>query len=340
MATEIKYDCCLVGGTFDRLHSGHELLLSMAMSSSKSVEIYVVDDEIAKTKSSLIESFQTRVDNILDWLESKSYYNAKVLPLTDSFGPAPKHETADAIVGTPETIGNCEQINVLRKENGLQSLSIIEVPHILDYSGSIISSSRIRSGAIDTQGNPWIEDDLKQVSMKMTSKLDSELKTPMGQLFAGPEEIPEAAMSEVLESLPINHGSIVAVGDVSVKTLLDMSVVPDVGVIDGMTKREQLSASEQISGDKFDNMLNAINPPGYLTSSLISAIESALSYEDSSLIIVDGEEDLAPIIIHCLAPIGTIVLYGQPKQGVVVQITSLAVKQRCRNILCQFKVIT
>ena len=57
------------------------------------------------------------------------------------------------------------------------------------------------------------------------------------------------------------------------------------------------------------------------------------------MIDVDGEEDLAPIIIHCLAPIGTIVIYGQPKVGVVVQRTSILVKQRCRNIISLFEVI-
>jgi len=54
---------------------------------------------------------------------------------------------------------------------------------------------------------------------------------------------------------------------------------------------------------------------------------------------VEGEEDLAPLVIHCLAPIGTVVLYGQPRTGVVMQITSLDVKQRCRNLLNLFEVI-
>ena len=47
MATEVRYACCLVGGTFDRLHSGHKLLLSMAISRSEIIEIHVVNDEIA-----------------------------------------------------------------------------------------------------------------------------------------------------------------------------------------------------------------------------------------------------------------------------------------------------
>ena len=339
MATVTQYGCCLVGGTFDRLHSGHELLLSLAISSSRTVEIYVTNDEIAKTKSLLIQSYQTRVDNILNWLESKSYNHAKVFPLKDSFGPAPTHELADAIVGTPETIGNCEQINLIRQESGLSPLSIIEVPHMLDYSGLIISSSRIRRGLIDCAGSPWLEEKFKHVAAKMTSHLDSELKTPMGELFTGPEKLPEIAMSEVLESLPTCHGAIVAVGDVSVKTLLDMKITPDIGIIDGMTKREKLAESEQITTENFNNIFKATNPSGHVTPSLVSAVESAITCEHSSLIVVDGEEDLAPIIIHCLAPIGTVVLYGQPRQGVVVQITSISVKQRCRDMLSQFRVI-
>ena len=64
--------------------------------------------------------------------------------------------------------------------------------------------------------------------LKMNPSLDGELKTPMGSLFSGPEDLPEVAMTEAFESLTPNHGSIIAVGDVSVATLLDMEVVPEV----------------------------------------------------------------------------------------------------------------
>ena len=61
--------------------------------------------------------------------------------------------------------------------------------------------------------------------------------------------------------------------------------------------------------------------------------------QSSVIIHVDGEEDLAPLYIHCLAPIGTVVLYGQPRQGVVSQITTLDVKIRCRELLSLFEVL-
>ena len=61
--------------------------------------------------------------------------------------------------------------------------------------------------------------------------------------------------------------------------------------------------------------------------------------QDTVIINVAGEEDLAPLYIHCLAPIGTVVLYGQPHQGVVSQITTLDVKKRCRELLSMFEVL-
>ena len=339
MATEVRYACCLVGGTFDRLHSGHKLLLSMAISRSEQVEIHVVNDEIAGRKSPHIQPYDDRVDAIYDWLSEKSYHSVSIFQLNDSFGPAPNHELADAIIATPETIGNCQEINRMREVSGLGKLSILEVPHMLDYSGKIISSSRIRSGMIDSDGNAWIDDQNRQHELKMVATLDNELKTPMGTLFEGPEEYPEVAMSEAIESIDRQNSSIVAVGDVSVATLIGMGIIPDIGIVDGMTKRVKLNESELIDSSHFTNILSAINPAGHIMPSLIDAVENALSKDEPTIINVEGEEDLAPIIIHCLAPIGTAVIYGQPKTGVVVQISTLAVKNRCRDILSMFEVV-
>ena len=339
MSSGGAYACCLVGGTFDRLHSGHKLLLGMAISRSKRVEIHIISDELASRKSPFIQDFHARYNAILDWLEKKSYHSVKLFELNDSFGPAPKHKSADAIVATPETRDNCEQINRIRVSNGLPKLAILEVPHMLDYSGKIISSSRIRSGKIDSDGNPWLDERLGFAKLKMVTSLDSQLKNPMGELFEGPEDMPEVAMTEALQTIDRNYSSLVAVGDVSVGTLLEMGVMPDIAIIDGMTKRQELQESEKIDGQQFAQIQYAENPPGHLTPSLTNAINAALSTDEPTLIHVEGEEDLAPLIIHCLAPIGTAVIYGQPKAGVVVQISTLEVKSRCRNILTMFEVL-
>jgi uncharacterized protein (UPF0218 family) len=89
----------------------------------------------------------------------------------------------------------------------------------------------------------------------------------------------------------------------------------------------------------FEHHLSAVNPAGVLTPSLCQALQDALIAEESVLLEVEGEEDLAPLIIHCLAPIGTVVLYGQPRKGVVMQVTTMDVKERCRNLLNLFEVM-
>ena len=55
-----------------------------------------------------------------------------------------------------------------------------------------------------------------------------------------------------------------------------------------------------------------------------------------TLIIVDGEEDLAPLLLHLLAPMNSVILYGQPNQGVVLRITGLDSKSRCQSLISMF----
>ena len=67
MDTSKRYNCCLVGGTFDRFHSGHNLLLNAAFRDSARVEVHVTVDSIASHKSLFVESYEERVENIFNW---------------------------------------------------------------------------------------------------------------------------------------------------------------------------------------------------------------------------------------------------------------------------------
>ena len=274
-----------------------------------------------------------------DWAANTSNCKITVHQLLDVHGPAPHHSTADAIVATPETIVMCHSINEERIKNGLDELHIIEVMHLDGVEGGIISSSMIRNGHMDQEGHPWMPESLRNSWLKMAPALDQELKTPMGTLFEGPEDDPEIGMAAALDGLPAPHGAIITVGDVTTKTMLDMGLTPDIALIDGFTKRNPLEDDLKVNPSLFQHHLHAENPAGHLTPSLNQAIAKALLAEETLVLEVDGEEDLAPLVIHCLAPIGTLVLYGQPKRGVVVQYTSLEVKQRCRYLLSLFEVV-
>ncbi len=331
--------CCLIGGTFDRFHVGHEVLLSTALRHAQKIEIWVTTDEMIRSKSPLIEDWEKRTQSLEYWLENNAPDRYSINILEDEFGPSLHRQDCDSIVCTKETQSMCERINSEREMDGLEKLEIIVVPHVEDALGGIVSSTRIRSGVIDRQGNPWVVPELSTNTYKMVEKLDSELKEPFGDLFLGPEESPEVAMISALEGIDSHAPNLIAVGDVTVQTLLDMDITPDVALIDGKTKRKILESSEVVEHSSFEQVLYAKNPAGLLTPSLFTACSDAISSDLSTLIVVDGEEDMAPMYLHRLAPLGTVILYGQPGKGVVLRVTDESVKERCRSLLDAFEVL-
>ena len=134
MTNEQRFRCCLVGGTFDRLHAGHRLLLEAACKRAEAVEVHITTDAMAEHKSMFVLDFEQRRADLLDWAATKDT-SITVHVLEDAFGPAPHHVTADAIVATPETVGMCESINDQRAGNGLPALHIIEVAHLRGIYG-------------------------------------------------------------------------------------------------------------------------------------------------------------------------------------------------------------
>jgi uncharacterized protein (UPF0218 family)/phosphopantetheine adenylyltransferase len=329
-----RLELCLVGGTFDRFHVGHAHLLTNTLAATELAEVWITSDEMARKKSPQIESFETRREAVLSWADTHADGRIKTFELKDSFGPAPKRPDCDGIVCTPETLSNCNEINIRRLTNGLTPLEIIEVPHLLDDDGGVVSSTRIRAGCISREGKPWLLSSERTKNYVMSGELGDELKDPFGDLFTGPDDACEIAMSSAIES--IAGGLLVAVGDITVLTLLDMEITPDIAFVDGYTKRKELT--KKVDLQAFDAVIHCINPAGSLTASLIAAIDTALHSDGTVCVDVSGEEDLAPIIIHLLAPLGSNVLYGQPGEGVVVTQTDEIAKQRCRNIFSHFEV--
>ena len=123
--------------------------------------------------------------------------------------------------------------------------------------------------------------------------------------------------------------------------------LPDLILIDGgkghlstgLQVLRDLSLEDKVDLSPFDVLIDSINPAGQITPSLIDSIDAALHNDQTTCIEVEGEEDLAPIIIHLLAPLGTNVIYGQPGKGVVLRITEFDAKEHCRRILSRFEVI-
>ncbi|MGA2104152.1 MAG: GTP-dependent dephospho-CoA kinase family protein [Methanoregula sp.] len=128
--------------------------------------------------------------------------------------------------------------------------------------------------------------------------------------------------------------TIYSVGDVVTQTLQKKGITPAIAVVDGQTMRSPCERMPDISG----KCIHVKNPPGTITDELINALTFAV--ENSPVtIMVEGEEDLAVIPLVIVAPLSSVVLYGQPHEGIVLRKIDEAAKTAAKELLGQFTVI-
>ena len=327
----------LVGGTFDFFHIGHQKLINSCLKNCDFLEIWVLSDEITQEKDPRISSWKERCDLIKQNLSLEQSSRVTFHELLDDYGVAISHKNATKIFCTSETFSTCQIINQKRLERGLKPLSIISVSHELSKDGRIISSSRIRNGDINRDGEVWINHKHIESSLHLTKEVESMLKDPFGKLFEGPEDDHSIAITDAINFLEDFHSPIIGVGDVTVRALQNIDCKVSIGIIDEKTKRVKWDGYREIDQSLYDNIIQCTNPPGILTKSLFDSCEKAINNwvekDQTTLILVDGEEDLAPLFLHIIAPIKSAIIYGQPNKGVVLRITELDSKIRCQKIL-------
>lgn len=150
-----KYTKVCLGGTFDRIHIGHERLLKIAFEVGEEVIIGLTSDTKAKRGrvNEKLSSFKNRYTNLENFLSKQFDINFSIVELNDDWGPGALDEDLDAIIVSEETEKVASELNKKRALKGLNPLDIVTVSLILDKKGEKISSTRIRNSQIDREGN-------------------------------------------------------------------------------------------------------------------------------------------------------------------------------------------
>ena len=150
-----KYGKVCLGGTFDRIHVGHERLLKTAFEVGEEVIIGLTSDTKARKGrgNEKLSSFKNRYTNLETFLIKKFDNNFSIVKLNDDWGPGALDEDLDAIIVSEETEKVASELNKKRALEGLNPLDIVTVSLILDKKGEKISSTRIRNSEIDREGN-------------------------------------------------------------------------------------------------------------------------------------------------------------------------------------------
>ena len=83
----------------------------------------------------------------------KDYSNFIIVPLDDPYGTTIYDSDFDAIVVSEETEPTAVEINEIRISKGMNPIDIVVVSFVLAYDGTPISSTRIRRGEINKNGD-------------------------------------------------------------------------------------------------------------------------------------------------------------------------------------------
>lgn len=122
------YENVVLGGTFDRLHNGHKILLTEAIiRCNNKLTIGVTDESMISSKIlwELIEPVDKRIYNLKDFIEDiDSTLSYNVVPISDLYGPTKSDPNMEMIVVSEETQRGAEKINELRKNSNLNILDV------------------------------------------------------------------------------------------------------------------------------------------------------------------------------------------------------------------------
>jgi uncharacterized protein (UPF0218 family) len=169
--------------------------------------------------------------------------------------------------------------------------------------------------------------------MQIEAGIIEELKKPQGIL------IPDAQVKkENLAKYFVNANRIVSVGDRTTKRLISFGIVPDISVIDGYERRRKSNYNElrvelELKSLGKNPLAICKNPKGTISDESISIIKKSLRLAGPVIIKIEGEEDLLALPFFHLSELSSIVVYGQPFEGMVIVRVTKAIRAKAKRII-------
>ncbi len=150
------------------------------------------------------------------------------------------------------------------------------------------------------------------VVYSVTPELRAKFKEPFGLLLRGTFSETMHALGDIVaeEKPPV----VVAVGDRVSRNINKHGVPARLLITDSLLRRKHVAPVVFLGSC----VVHVVNPAGVITEEAVAAVQAALAGDGRVHLVVDGEEDLLVLVAVLYAPLGALVVYGQPSEGVVV----------------------
>lgn len=148
-------------------------------------------------------------------------------------------------------------------------------------------------------------------TLTLTDQLREQLKEPLGLLISGSiNTCNDYLKSRVSDG---KRGSLILVGDTVSRNAIQAGIKPDVIIVDNKEMRKE--SPPILMEDR--RQFSLCNAQGSIDLTAWDVIDRAIRTGDSA-VIVEGEEDLLVLVAVSVASVGSLVVYGQPKKGIVL----------------------
>lgn len=153
---------------------------------------------------------------------------------------------------------------------------------------------------------------MRKGDLRLPRELRAELKKPLGTLVRGSPKETMNALREFLEEK--RPKLLISVGDFTTKNIIEAGLPLKMAVIDNKVMRREIEPWFPSGWEEFC----VENPAGTIRAGVWGALKRAINLNKGAVVFVEGEEDLLTLPAIALAPIGSVVVYGQPNEGIVI----------------------
>lgn len=160
--------------------------------------------------------------------------------------------------------------------------------------------------------------------MHLPDSLRNGLKKPMGLLIKDSEVTKENILQTIQKD-----AFLITVGDATTERMIKFGLDPSLQIVDSMEKRSK----RDLPTGKVRTILECVNPAAEITIESISIIKKAFQADVPVRIIVKGEEDLLVLPVAMHAPENSVIMYGQPNEGLVIVKVTEEIRNKATKIM-------
>jgi uncharacterized protein (UPF0218 family) len=122
------------------------------------------------------------------------------------------------------------------------------------------------------------------------------------------------------------------VGDFVAANLIDAGFLPDIVVVDNKTLRMEVEPVKHGMKE-----VHVQNPAASIDAEAWLLLRGAVTLKRRMAVVVEGEEDLLVLPLLAEMPVGSVIAYGQPHEGLVVVTVSDERRDWARKFLSRME---